>query len=101
MSRLPHRFDLEALAEYEEAARYYASQQSGLELRFITCVEDAIARICDDPERWRIFDGREVRRVLTQVFPYGVLYTIEADHVLIVAIAHYSREPGYWRHRLR
>ncbi len=100
MSRVPHRFDLEALAEYEEAARYYAAQQPGLDLRFIACIEDAIALICEAPERWRVFAGREVRRVLTQVFPYGILYTIEPDHVLIIAVAHYSREPGYWQHRL-
>ena len=41
MSRLPHRFDLEALAEYEAAARYYAAQQPDLDLRFIACIEDA------------------------------------------------------------
>ena len=101
MSRLPHRFDLEALAEYEDAARYYAAQQPGLDLRFIACIEDAIARVCEAPERWRVFAGREVRRVLTKVFPYGILYTIESGHVLIIAVAHYSRAPGYWRHRLR
>ncbi len=62
MSRLPHRFDLEALAEYEEAARYYAAQQPDLDGRFIACIEDAIALICEAPERWRVFAGREVRR---------------------------------------
>ena len=101
MSRLPHQFDLEALAEYEAAARYYAVQQPDLDLRSIACVEEAIALICEAPERWRVFAGREVRRALTRVFPDGILYTIEPDHVLIVAVAHYSREPGYWRDRLR
>ena len=28
------------------------------------------------------------------------LYTIEDDYVLIVAVAHCSREPGYWKHRI-
>lgn len=101
MSRLSHRFDLEAFAEYEAAARYYAAQQPGLDLRFIACIEDTIALLCEAPERWRVFAGCEVRRALTRVFPYGILYTIESDHVLIVAVAHYSREPGYWQHRLR
>ena len=41
-----------------------------------------------------------MRRALTRVFPYQILYTIESDHVLIVAIARYSREPGYWQQRL-
>ena len=99
MTHHPHRFDAEALAEYEEAARYYAVQQPGLELRFITSVEDTIARICTAPERWRIFAGREVRRAFTGTFPYSVLYTVESDHILIIAVAHYSREPGYWQDR--
>lgn len=38
---------------------------------------------------------------MVRVFPYQVLYTIEADYILIVAIAHGKRQPGYWRHRLR
>ena len=70
-------------------------------MRFIACIEDAIALICETPERWRVFAGREVRRALTRVFPYGILYASESDHVLIVAVAHYSRAPGYWQHRLR
>ena len=101
MSRLPHRFDLETLAEYEEAPPYYATQQPHLGLRFIACVEKIIARLCEAPEQWRVFAGREVRRALTRVFPYGVLYTLELDHVLIVAVTHLSREPGYWQRRLR
>lgn len=97
---LTHSFHPEALEEYEAAARYYAAQQPDLGLRFIAAVENAIARVCEAPERWRVFNGGEVRRHLTRVFPYGILYTVEADHVLIVAVAHCSREPGYWRQRL-
>lgn len=42
----------------------------------------------------------DIRRFLVRRFPYGILYTIEADHILILAIMHLSREPGYWRHRV-
>ena len=50
-------------------------------------------------ERWRVLEG-DVRRCLVRVFPYGVLYTIEPDFILIIAVAHAKREPGYWGHRL-
>jgi hypothetical protein len=73
-----HEFHPEALEEYEEAANYYAAQQSGLELRFIAAVENAISLVLEDPSRWRPFD-EDVRRCLTRTFPYGVLYTIEPD----------------------
>ena len=42
----------------------------------------------------------DVRRCLTRIFPFAVLYTIEQDFILIVAVMHWSREPGYWRDRL-
>lgn len=91
-------FHPEALAEYEEAAHYYAGCQEGLELRFIASVESAIRQIVDSPTRWRLFE-QDVRRCLTKVFPYAVLYTVESDFVLIIAVMHCHREPGYWRQR--
>ncbi len=94
-----YEFHPEALEEYDEAGHYYGQKEPGLELRFIVCVENAIEAILEDPSRWRRFD-EDVRRCLTRVFPYAILYTIEADFILIVAVAHCSREPGYWKHRI-
>ena len=94
-----YEFHPEALEEYDEAAHYYAAQQPGLDLRFIACVENAIEVILEDPLRWRALD-EDVRRCFTRVFPYAILYTIEPDYALIVAVAHCSREPGYWKHRI-
>jgi toxin ParE1/3/4 len=92
-------FHPDALAEYEEAARHYAASQAGLELRFISAVEHAIHLILDAPDKWGIFE-EDIRRCLTCIFPYAILYTVEPDHVLIVAVMHSHREPGYWRKRL-
>ena len=68
-------------------------------LRFVGEIEDAILRILDAPDRWRTVE-EDVRRCLTHVFPYAILYTIEPEFVLIVAVAHCAREPGYWKERL-
>ena len=92
-------FHPEALEEYNAAGFYYARKESGLDLRFIIAVENAIETILQDPLRYRRFD-QDVRRCLTRLFPYAILYTIEDDFVLIVAVAHFSREPGYWKHRV-
>lgn len=94
------QFHPEALSEYEEAARYYAGRQAGLELRFIASVEAAVRQITDAPGRWRIVE-QDIRRCLTKVFPYAILYTIETDWVLIIAVMHCHREPGYWRRRVQ
>jgi plasmid stabilization system protein ParE len=94
-----YEFHPEALDEYEDAAHYYADRQPGLELRFIACVEAAFREISEIPTRWRQFED-DVRRYLVHVFPYAVLYSIESDYVLILAVMHCRREPGYWRHRV-
>jgi toxin ParE1/3/4 len=69
-------------------------------MRFLSSVETAVRQIAAAPDRWRILE-HDVRRCLTKVFPYAILYTIELDHVLIIAVMHCHREPGYWRHRLQ
>jgi toxin ParE1/3/4 len=92
-------FHPEALAEYEDAARYYSECQPGLETRFINAIEYAIQQILDAPQAWRILE-EDVRWHLTRVFPYAVLYTIERDYVLIIALMHCHRKPGYWRERV-
>jgi toxin ParE1/3/4 len=94
-----YEFHPEALEEFEAAARFYAECQDGLELRFIACIEAALRQILEDPARLRILQD-DIRRCLVRVFPYAILYSIEPDYVLIVAVMHCSREPGYWRHRV-
>lgn len=92
-------FHPEALIEFEDAARYYAGRQPGLEVRFINAVETALLQVSEAPTRWLALEDN-IRRYLVSVFPYALLYSIEADYVLIIAVMHCHREPGYWRHRL-
>lgn len=93
-----YEFHPEALNEFEAAARYYSRCQPGLDLHFIASVREAVDRILEEPARWRAFYD-DVRRRFTHVFPYAILYTVERDYVLIVAVAHCSRKPGYWKDR--
>ncbi len=95
-----YEFHPEALNEYEDAALFYAGCQDGLELRFIDCIESAFRQISKEPTRWRTFE-QDVRRCLAHVFPYAVLYSIESDYVLIIAVMHRSREHGFWRNRIQ
>lgn len=57
-----YEFHPEALDEYEEAARYFAGCQIGLELRFIACVESAFREVSEAPTRWHPFE-EDVRRI--------------------------------------
>ena len=94
-----YEFHPDAFAELKEEANYYATREAGLDIRFVDSVEEAIARVLEAPTRWRKIE-EDVRRCLTHVFPHGVLYTIEKDYILILAVMHCSREPGYWKYRL-
>ena len=92
-------FHPDALTEYAAAVQYYTERRVELAQAFINAVEDAINRIRELPTRWQIID-EDVRRCLTRKFPYGILYTIEQDYILMLAIMHCSREPGYWKGRI-
>ena len=39
------------------------------------------------------------RRRLLRRFPYGILYKEEESQIVIVAVMHLQRRPGYWRNR--
>lgn len=91
-------FHPEALAEYGQTVEYYAAQRIEVAQAFIDAIEDAVYRIRESPTRYPIVD-EDVRRCMARRFPYGILYTIEQDYILILAVMHCSREPGYWKSR--
>jgi hypothetical protein len=43
---------------------------------------------------------RDLRRMLLHRFPFSLVYSVEVDAILIVAVAHYGRRPGYWQSRV-
>jgi plasmid stabilization system protein ParE len=93
-------FLTEARAEFEQVVAYYDQCGLGLGDEFTNEVEATIRRITDQPEAWSPYH-HGTRRCLTRRFPYGVVYQIRSDFILIVAVAHLRREPGYWAARLQ
>ena len=91
-------FHPEALKEYADAVRYYTEQRTEVAQAFINAIDDAVYRVRESPTRYNAIDD-DVRRCMTRRFPYGILYTIEQDYILILAVMHCSREPGYWKSR--
>jgi hypothetical protein len=57
-----------------------------------------MGRIAERPELAPPFEGG-VRGSLLRGYPYGVLYEVGPDAVVVLAIMHLRREPGYWRDR--
>lgn len=92
-------FHPEARLEYREAAAFYEERRLGLGAAFTVEVEATIQGILQRPERFRILE-QDVHTSRTHTYPYAILYTIEERFVLIVAVMHLRRKPGYWRDRL-
>ena len=85
--------------ELTEAYEYYELEYLELGKRFKQEVKQAIKRIIQFPEAWQKEKG-DIRRCLLHKFPYKILYSVESDYLLIIAIAHLHRKPDYWINRL-
>ena len=85
--------------EFDHAVAYYEHRQSGLGLELADEVLATIARILDYPRAGSPF-SKNTRRCLTNRFPYGIIYQMHVDIVRIIAVAHLSRRPGYWKDRV-
>jgi plasmid stabilization system protein ParE len=90
----------EAEQEMLEAAKYYESQASGLGVDYLSEAERAVQSIAESPTTWPIVEGELIRR-LVRGFPFGILYRVDPEEVVIVAVAHLRRRPGYWRKRAK
>jgi plasmid stabilization system protein ParE len=89
----------EAQKDLREAAEFYR-EQAGVSLSqsFLAEFERSVGLLLQHPglgAMWR--DGK--RRLVTRRFPFSVIYAVAGDQVRILAVAHHSRRPGYWRGR--
>lgn len=86
--------------ELDQAVRWYESQSPGLGEAFLIEVLAAADRILRYPKAWQSLD-EGVRRCRLSRFPYGLIYAIEDADIMVLAVAHLHREPGYWRERAK
>jgi ParE toxin of type II toxin-antitoxin system, parDE len=89
----------EAEAEMIDAAQYYEMEQQGLGGVFLDEVEVACADAWRHPRRYAYYE-RPIRSIALKRFPYRLLFAVQEDRVLVVAVMHLHQRPGYWKHRL-
>lgn len=94
-----YEFHPEAEQELMEAALHYESEVPELGIRFANEVERVVQLLLDHPELGSRLDDK-LRHFVLRKFPFSVVYAASADLVYIVAVAHGSREPEYWRFRV-
>ncbi|MBN2132758.1 MAG: type II toxin-antitoxin system RelE/ParE family toxin [Sedimentisphaerales bacterium] len=88
-----------AKQEFAEAIAYYNRESEGLGYRFAAEVRKTLLRILRHPRAWTPISNR-ARRCRTSGFPYGVIYQIRDNVILVVAIMHLHRHPDSWKARL-
>ena len=89
----------EAKAELDDAVGYYELQIEGLGDTFKDTARSTIKRVATFPTAWTEIRP-SIRRCIMHKFPYNVLYSIEENCILIIAIAHHHRKPNYWIDRV-
>ena len=96
----PVRSSQPASEEFADAVRWYEARRATLGGEFFDAVAAALTIIETNPEIGKAIstDGH-TRRVLVAGFPYQVVYRLRPTAIVIVAIAHLKRRPGYWKNR--
>lgn len=92
-------FHPQAEIELNKAIDHYCDIKPALGYDFALEVKAAIDRAVNVPLAWQVIEG-DIRRSLVHRFPYGVLYSVEVNYIIVIAIMHLHREPGYWKARL-
>jgi len=96
----PIRYHEAAEVELMEKIGYLELRAKGPGRRFLTEIrraESVIAEFLESGEE--ILAG--LRKVMVRKFRHSLVYTIEEDGLLILAVAHHARRPGYWIGRLK
>lgn len=95
---MKYEFHPEAELEFIEEAVYYESEIPGLGARFADEIDRVIKLLLGNPGIGAPVD-EELRHFALHRFPHSIIYAVLGEKLFIIAVAHGSRKPGYWRAR--
>ncbi len=84
-----------AQAELDDAFAWYEEQAIGLGYEFLGELDQALRLVVSFPLLHAIVSN-DVRRCLLNRFPYAIYYGLSDDRIIVIAVAHMKRQPGYW-----
>lgn len=87
-----------ASTEFIEASAWYESKRAGLALEFMAEVDRCVALAAEHPLQYAIV-REDIRRIITNRFPYSIYFRAEKHRIVVLAIFHGSRDPDIWRSR--
>jgi len=81
--------------EMLDSVTYYEQRDYGLGAKFLDEIEETLELISKYPESGTLLNTF-ARRVLLSGFPFGIVYRIYIDQIVILSVMHLSRKPNYW-----
>jgi toxin ParE1/3/4 len=93
------RFADPARRELLAEVAYYEAKEPGLGGRFLAAIEEATARALTYPLTGTPASER-TRRMFLKDFPFALVYRPDDMGLVVFAVAHHARRPGYWRSRI-
>jgi len=85
--------------ELNDAVDWYNEQADGLGKEFLDQLDRAIRRAVTYPQSSMEIESG-LRRCIIARFPYGLIYGLDKDKIIVVAVAHSHRHPRYWADRI-
>jgi toxin ParE1/3/4 len=95
---IPVDFLPEAKVDFDESFDWYAVRSAQAAERFANAVDAALSPIAANSEQFAAIDSLH-RECPVMRFPFRIVYRIEPDRALVVAVAHAKRRPRYWKNR--
>jgi len=87
-----------ARRDFDESFDWYAARSPQAAVRFAAAVDAALAKVAANPLQFASPDGVH-RECPLKKFPFRIIYRVVDNRVVVVAIAHAKRRPGFWRSR--
>ena len=94
------RFLTLAQQEVDEAVVWFEERTEGKGVDFLDELDRAVRLIKAYPFASPPID-QEIRRRLFARFPYSLVYGIDHNTIVVIAVAHSRRAPHYWVDRLK
>ena len=93
------RFLILAQRELDDTVAWYNEQAAGLGQEFLDELDRVVRRAVTFPMSCPEIEPG-VRRYLLARFPYGLIYGVDGETLVVIAVAHLHREPRYWVDRI-
>lgn len=98
------RILLEAKRDVNKVSAKYDDASPGLGDEFLEELAAIYRKILQSPDRFPFYRMRGIKKAVRWLklkrFPYLVVYRVVGDEVVVLAVSHGSRRPGYWKPRM-